>query len=134
MSGLFNWHERGSGLELHDELGQVRVVLVDDDQRHEVRLSPTMLGTLADTLEVHDGCVPADEYENEVDRATALERERDEAQARVSALEGDLRHARAEIERLKSALDLGDQRARALEAELDRMRHAFDPARTPVTR
>jgi len=122
VSRLFEWHERGRGLEVHAEPGLVRVEVHDDRGRRPVELSPAVIDALVDGLEGHDWCVPAEEYHDKLSALNDAERDRDTERDRANTLEGDLRHALAELETLKSALDLADQRARAAEADLDELR------------
>lgn len=113
---LFSWHERGVGFELHGEPGFVRAEVIVDRGRYPAELSLGMLPALVEALDGHDECVPADEH-------AEIETERDQLRETVESYRAEITRLLAEIEQHRTALDIADQRTRALEA-------SFDPART----
>lgn len=135
MSRVFDWYERGHGLEIHAEPGSlVRVTVCIDRGRWPVELPGRALVELHRVLLEIVGDV---DFENMQEALAATEQqlgdaetERDDALDRVRDLEEELRLRLAEIETLKTALDLGDVRARGLERDIERMRRArrCDPA------
>lgn len=115
MSRLFEWSERGQRVELFTLPGIPGGILeARSDGRHGERIElprealTELLGVLVDHLE--------DERIPQLEHALGMaEQERDEANDRAKDLEGELRAALADLERHRTALDLSDQRVRALE-------------------
>lgn len=107
---LFEWRSFGDAMVVGTMPdGALRVRVETDDASASVILPTGAVAQLVDQLEGHGGCVPEDDLaETEAERDTALER--------VRELEGELKHRLAEIETLKSALAIVDDRQRALEA------------------
>jgi len=118
MSAVFAWHERGTGLELHELPGLVRVELVDDGEQRSAEFAPAILEALVDQLDGHAECAPADNVAEAVERADQLERERDGLVERATALETELRGALSKVETLKSAGALVDARMRRAHDEV----------------
>lgn len=133
MSRVFEWHERGRGLEIHAEPGGlVRVTVCTDAGRYPVTLPERALVELRRALVEVVGDI---DLENAHEALMATEQQlgdaetdRDDALERVRDLEAELRLRLAEIEALKSAGSLSDQRVRGLEADVERMRRAGHPA------
>lgn len=120
MSRVFDWHERGRGLELHAEPGGlVRLEVHADRARWPVEVPPTALVELRRALVEVVGDIDLENAQEALaateDQLMEAEAERDEALERVRDLEAELRARLTEVEALKSALDLADTRTRALE-------------------
>lgn len=134
MSRVFDWYERGHGLEIHAEPGSlVRVTVGIDRGRWPVELPERALVELRRALVEMVGDI---DLENAQEALAATEQqlgdaetERDDALDRVRELETELRRVLAEVETLKSAGEIADRRTRGLEQDLERMRHAYDEER-----
>lgn len=118
MSTVFEWHQRGRGVELHAYPGALlRLEVHVDRGRYSVEVPERALHELREALvetigdqqraELLEGMHASDLAAN------TAENERDEALERVKALEAQLREQLAYVEQLKSALDLADQQTRA---------------------
>jgi DNA repair exonuclease SbcCD ATPase subunit len=129
VSAAFAWHERGDSLELHVEPGSlVRVELVDGHAGGAlaVELPVAALHELREALVETIGDPQRAELLETVhaieQQLGDLERDLERANERTAQLEAELRARLADLETLKSAGALADERQRAERAHLVELR------------
>lgn len=128
---MLDWQQRGDRLHLATTLDGALEVYV----RHESAVATTTLDgkgiealiAAVDELAGGRGWVPEIVHEQTVEDLDTAERARDEAVERAERLEVELRARIAELEVHKSAGEIADRRARALERDVERMRGAGLP-------
>lgn len=119
---VFTWHERGQRVELFTLPGIPGVILeARSDGRHgeRIELPARACAELVEALGDHIEDPRRVEIEELLADLGGTEAERDRHRDRCAELEQLLAAALADVERLKSALDLADLRTRQLEDALD---------------
>lgn len=112
----WTWAERGSTVELHTEPGGFyRLAVGDGYDDATARSADLPVAAVLDLREFIVGSEGDDVRAGLEEALTVTEGERDEALERVKVLEGQLREALATVEQHRTALDLADQRQRALD-------------------
>lgn len=121
---LFTWHSFGQSIAVETlPDGAVAFTLVDDDDGRSITLPTGARDELVSALVDIAGLAELEEA-REALAATEqqlgdAERERDEQRQRADDAEALARRLLAEVETAKTALALADERARALEADVE---------------
>lgn len=128
---LLDWQERGDRLNLATTLdGALEVYVRSESAVTTIVLSTNgceaLIGAV-DELAGGRGWVPEIVHEQTLEELGSTQERLDESAERLAALTAELRDRLAEVERLKTANEIADRRARSLERDVDRMRGAERP-------